>query len=240
MKNKIIQLRYVTHVLYHKLYCCWKTKGLKYFAVLTAVVLLWEKDFNFHIELKNNSDYKIINPIKNDSLFGVKNSYKPNKNKILIDDRKVTKKEKRYLNYIENHFLLAQQEMELYDIPASIKLAQGLLETNGGASKLAVNCNNHFGIKCFSRKCKKGHCLNFSDDSHKDFFKKYKSVKESYRAHSVFLKKERYKKLFSFREKDYKSWAYELKRAGYATDKKYPEKLIALIEKYKLYQFDVP
>ena len=128
--------------------------------------------------------------------------------------------------------------MKKYGIPASITLAQGLLESNAGASKLARLNNNHFGIKCFSRNCKPGHCSNYTDDSHKDFFRKYKGAKESYRAHSLFLQRSRYKHLHQLGTKNYKDWAHGLRKAGYATDKKYAPKLIKLIEVLKLDKYD--
>lgn len=146
-------------------------------------------------------------------------------------------REKR-LNYVEQYAAVAQAEMKKYGIPASIKLAQGLVETNAGDSKLAVQNHNHFGIKCFSKSCKKGHCSNFSDDTHKDFFRNYDTVWESYRAHSLMLQNPRYRHLFELEPTDYKGWAYGLKAAGYATDKKYAEKLVELIEDLKLYEHD--
>lgn len=141
-------------------------------------------------------------------------------------------------DYVKKYAPVAQKEMKKFGIPASIKLAQGLLESNAGESKLAIQNNNHFGIKCFSKKCKKGHCSNFTDDSHKDFFKKYDSPKSSYRAHSEFLQKDRYKHLKEFGTNDYQSWAYGLKEAGYATDKRYAGKLIRIIEALELYEYD--
>lgn len=139
--------------------------------------------------------------------------------------------------YIKRYKDVARVEMKKYGIPASITLAQGLVESRAGNSKLAVQNNNHFGIKCFSKKCEKGHCTNHFDDNHKDFFRKYNSVWESFRAHSQLLEKDRYKKLKTY-GKDYKKWAKGLKKAGYATDKRYDKKLIATIQKYKLYQYD--
>jgi flagellum-specific peptidoglycan hydrolase FlgJ len=138
--------------------------------------------------------------------------------------------------YIERFASVAQKEMQKFGIPASIKLAQGLLESQAGKSPLAVKNNNHFGIKCFSKTCKKGHCSNFSDDSHKDFFRVYTSAWESYRAHSEFLQKDRYKHLQE--KKHYKDWANGLQEAGYATDPQYAEKLIRLIESLDLQQYD--
>lgn len=141
-------------------------------------------------------------------------------------------------DYVNRFSSVAVAEMKKYSIPASITLAQGLLESNAGQSRLAVNNNNHFGIKCFARNCKQGHCSNHSDDSHKDFFRKYKSVWESYRAHSLFLQRSRYQHLRKIPRSDYKSWAKGLSKAGYATDKKYADKLITLIENMKLHRFD--
>ena len=92
-------------------------------------------------------------------------------------------------------------------------------------------------MKCFSRKCKKGHCSNFTDDSHKDFFRIYKNSWSSYRAHSKLLQGKRYRHLKRY-GKDYKKWAFGLRKAGYATDKKYAEKLIAIIEAMHLDEFD--
>lgn len=140
--------------------------------------------------------------------------------------------------YVKRFAKVAQTEMTKFGIPASIVLAQGLLESNAGDSQLAVKNNNHFGIKCFSRSCHKGHCSNFTDDSHKDFFRIYQSPWESYRAHSYLLSAPRYKKLYQLGRTDYKDWAVELKKAGYATDKHYGEKLINLIEELNLHQYD--
>lgn len=148
------------------------------------------------------------------------------------------KKREKQLAYIKRFAKVAQTEMEKYGIPASITLAQGLLESNVGESRLSVRNNNHFGVKCFSRSCGKGHCSNFTDDSHKDFFRKYGSAWESYRAHSKMLGNKRYRGLKKLGTKDYKNWSKGLKKAGYATDKRYAEKLINLIERLELYRFD--
>jgi flagellum-specific peptidoglycan hydrolase FlgJ len=141
-------------------------------------------------------------------------------------------------DYLEEFGDVAIKEMHDYGIPASITLAQGLLESNAGDSRLAVDANNHFGIKCFSKSCKKGHCKNYTDDTHKDFFRVYKNVWESYRAHSLFLQRDRYKHLLKLKKTDYKGWAHGLKKAGYATDKRYAYKLINIIEALKLYEYD--
>ena len=145
------------------------------------------------------------------------------------------KASQQQINYIQRFAKVAKSEMDKYGIPASIKLAQGLLESQAGASKLATKNNNHFGIKCFSKNCKKGHCTNFSDDSHKDFFKVFDTAWASYRAHSELLQTNRYKHLL---HQDYTTWAKGLSAAGYATDPEYSQKLLELIETLELHRYD--
>jgi len=142
-------------------------------------------------------------------------------------------------DYVARFAPVAVAEMRKYGIPASVILAQGILESNAGDSKLALNTNNHFGIKCFSNRCKKGHCVNFTDETHKDFFVRYANVWSSYRDHSKFLKNSRrYAHLFKLGPGDYRGWAKGLAKAGYATDKNYAEKLLALIQNLQLYTYD--
>lgn len=142
-------------------------------------------------------------------------------------------------DYVDKYAPLAIAEMQQAGIPASITLAQGLLESNAGESKLSRKTNNHFGVKCFSKRCKPGHCANFTDDSHKDFFVKYTNAKGSYRAHSQFLKKgSRYRELFELDATDYRGWARGLAQAGYATDPQYGDKLIAIIQTLGLEKLD--
>lgn len=145
---------------------------------------------------------------------------------------------RKALAYIDRFKMVAKVEMEKFGIPASIKMAQAILESNVGKSQLSLNHNNHFGLKCFSKVCSKGHCSNMSDDHHKDFFRNYQSSWESWRDHSKFLNNERYLHLQNFGN-DYKKWAEGLQKAGYATDKNYSSKLIKLIEKYRLYELDI-
>ena len=142
-------------------------------------------------------------------------------------------------NYIKRFAPIAIVERNKYGIPASIKIAQGLLETDAGKSRLSAKHNNHFGIKCFSTKCAKGHCTNLTDDSHKDFFRNFPTSWDSYRGHSLLLQKKRYRHLQEIPVSDYKNWAKGLKAAGYATDKKYAEKLILIIEFFGLDQLDI-
>jgi len=136
--------------------------------------------------------------------------------------------------YIRRFSATAVAEMKAFGIPASITIAQGLLETRAGQSALATKANNHFGIKCFSRNCKKGHCTNFTDDTHKDFFIKYPSAWASFRAHSKLLRSGRYAGIHG----DYRDWAIGLKRAGYATAPNYSESLIRLVRLYGLDRLD--
>jgi uncharacterized FlgJ-related protein len=142
-------------------------------------------------------------------------------------------------DYIERFAPVAIAEMKRFGIPASISLAQGLVESRAGHSTLAKRNNNHFGIKCFSRKCQKGHCSNHTDDTHKDFFRIFKSPWDSWRSHSQMLANGRYAQLKKHGH-DYKAWAEGLKALGYATDKRYDSKLIGMIEKYQLSRYDQP
>lgn len=141
------------------------------------------------------------------------------------------------LQYIKKYAPLAVLEMHKYNIPASVTLAQGILESGNGRSQLASKSNNHFGIKCHVGW--KGQKVYHDDDEKGECFRKYKYVETSYKDHSEFLSgRRRYANLFKLRKSDYKGWAKGLKKAGYATDKKYPKKLIKIIEEYKLYEFD--
>ena len=139
--------------------------------------------------------------------------------------------------YINKYKAVAIRHMGKHGIPASISLAQGLIESRAGTSSLAVANNNHFGMKCFARSCKKGHCSNFTDDTSKDFFKKYKTPYDSWEAHALLISSGRYLKLKKH-GRDYRKWAYGLKAVGYATDRKYAEKLIGIIERYNLNKYD--
>ncbi|WP_313791302.1 glucosaminidase domain-containing protein [Lacinutrix neustonica] len=127
--------------------------------------------------------------------------------------------------------------MRNYGVPASITLAQGILESASGKGRLSMEANNHFGIKCHTGWT--GAKIYHDDDASQECFRKYKNSKYSFRDHSLFLKeRKRYSELFKLQKDDYKAWARGLRAAGYATDRKYPEKLISLIERYQLYRFD--
>ena len=140
--------------------------------------------------------------------------------------------------YIETFAETAQLEMLGYGIPASITLAQGLLESGYGKGELAMKTNNHFGIKC--HKGWQGDYDFHDDDEKGECFRKYNHPMYSFRDHSEFLtSRSRYEFLFDLRPTDYKSWAKGLRKAGYATDPKYPQKLIYLIEKHGLHKYDL-
>ena len=139
-------------------------------------------------------------------------------------------------DYIERYKSIAIAEMDKYGIPASITLAQGLLESGNGNGTLARLANNHFGIKCNSDW--RGKTILQDDDQKDDCFRVYNSAEESFRDHSEFLQRKRYAALFELDKDDYKGWAYGLKQAGYATNPRYPELLISLVERYNLDRYD--
>lgn len=145
--------------------------------------------------------------------------------------------DKYTLAYIRKYAPIAVKEMHEYKIPASITLAQGILESSRGRSELALKSNNHFGIKCHTGWT--GERVYHDDDEKGECFRKYVYPETSYNDHSLFLtQRRRYAFLFDYNIKNYKKWAYGLRKAGYATDKKYPAKLLKIIKDYKLYEFD--
>ena len=140
-------------------------------------------------------------------------------------------------DYVAEYKDIAMGNMKKYGIPASIILAQGILESGAGKGDLAVSANNHFGIKC--HKDWLGESVRHDDDAAQECFRKYPEAAESYRDHALFLVgKNRYATLFTYEKDDYKAWAKGLRAAGYATDPKYPDKLISYIERYNLHQYD--
>ncbi|MBQ5583097.1 MAG: glucosaminidase domain-containing protein [Bacteroidales bacterium] len=142
-----------------------------------------------------------------------------------------------YQKYVEKYADIAVKEMKRTGVPASITLAQGLLESRAGLSPLAADGNNHFGIKCHNDW--DGKKMYHDDDANNECFRVYKSAEESFKNHSDFLRgRDRYKSLFELPQDDYKAWAHGLKEAGYATDPRYAHKLIKLIEDYELYEYD--
>lgn len=166
-----------------------------------------------------------------------------NENKEVVvktEENKEVTVPKTYANdtekYIDIYKEIAQNEMRLYNIPASITLAQGILESASGKGRLSIEANNHFGIKCHEWT---GAKIYHDDDKKQECFRKYNDAKYSFRDHSLFLtERKRYSNLFNLKKEDYKGWAKGLRSAGYATDRKYPEKLISLIERYNLHNLD--
>ena len=140
-------------------------------------------------------------------------------------------------NYVNNYKGIAISNMKNFGIPASIILAQGILESGAGKGSLALKANNHFGIKCHAGWT--GESVNHDDDSDQECFRKYNDPVDSYKDHALFLtSRSRYAHLFNLQKGDYEAWARGLRASGYATDPKYPEKLISYIEKYNLHQYD--
>ncbi|MDB4236608.1 glucosaminidase domain-containing protein [Flavobacteriaceae bacterium] len=204
---------------------------IKFFFGVLCILFLASCSSSRKISTKKNNNVKVVkNPIN--KLPSVRQQQHVKKlekgNKSL---------NKHTLQYIKKYAPLAVLEMHKYDIPASITLAQGILESGNGRSQLASKSNNHFGIKCHTGW--KGQKVYHDDDEKGECFRKYKFVETSYKDHSEFLSgRRRYANLFKLRKSDYKGWAKGLKKAGYATDKNYPKKLIKIIETYGLYEFD--
>ena len=204
---------------------------IKFFFGVLCILFLASCSSSRKISTKKNNNVKVVkNPIN--KLPSVRQQQHVKKlekgNKSL---------NKHTLQYIKKYAPLAVLEMHKYNIPASVTLAQGILESGNGRSQLASKSNNHFGIKCHTGW--KGAKVYHDDDEKGECFRKYKYVETSYKDHSEFLSgRRRYASLFKLRKSDYKGWAKGLKKAGYATDKKYPKKLIKIIEEYKLYEFD--
>ncbi len=176
--------------------------------------------------------------LKNNKQYKSKKNQKSIKQSSVIEneDQKMTSFDRAEL-YIKTYSSVAKSEMNKYGIPASITLAQGLLESGMGIGYLAKNANNHFGIKC--HKNWKGGRIYYDDDEKGECFRVYLNPLESYYDHSIFLKdRSRYSFLFDLKSNDYVGWAKGLKKAGYATDPKYSTKLISLIERYNLSRFD--
>jgi len=237
LQKLFVALKYRFFKMLDKLFEDIEVPWLKIIAVLLVGYIAMKKDFQFNMSF--NSPFSIFTDDQNDTNEYAKattfsaiesNPYAPISPKTL--------QEKKAIAFIEKYKETAIAEMKKFGIPASIKMAQAIIESRAGESMLAVKNNNYFGMKCFSSKCKKGHCTNATDDHHKDFFRKYKTVQESWRAHSSLISQGRYAKLSHYGN-DYKKWATGLKKAGYATDKNYAKKLINTIEKYNLYQLDM-
>jgi flagellum-specific peptidoglycan hydrolase FlgJ len=187
----------------------------------------------------NEEDIKLLESLENAKEVAESTPEKPvyKKTEVLEATSKVKVTKIMVTNYIEKYKTIAKANMATYGIPASIILAQGILESGSGKGSLSLLANNHFGIKCKTEWT--GPSVFFDDDTEQECFRKYESGEESYSDHANFLKnRPYYTSLFDLQKDDYKSWSYGLKQAGYATDPKYPVKLIAIIERYNLNQFD--
>ena len=202
---------------------------------LTSVFLIFTLIFNScasakKVKIKVSSN--VAKPTENILAKSTETQIKP------LESYKKLSVAERVDRYVKTYAEVAQQEMKSYDIPASITLAQGILESGMGDSRLATQANNHFGIKC--HKEWKGRRIYHDDDKKGECFRVYKDPRKSYRDHSLFLtSRSRYDFLFDIKKNDYKAWAKGLKKAGYATDPKYPDKLISLIERYRLDRYDL-
>lgn len=192
------------------------------------------------ITKKGKSGTKTVAKTAKDKVETSKDKVENKTVEIVKSKRKAKVSSKVFANatelYIDTYKDVAQEEMQLYNIPASITLAQGILESGSGKGRLSVEANNHFGIKCHNWT---GVKIYHDDDEAQECFRKYNNAKYSFRDHSLFLTgRKRYQNLFKLNPKDYQGWAKGLRAAGYATDKKYPEKLISIIERYDLYRYD--
>lgn len=160
-----------------------------------------------------------------------------NSTEILEATTRVKVTNQMILDYIDSYKEIAKSNMSKSGIPASITLGQAILESGAGTGPLSVKANNHFGIKCHKEWT--GPSIRYTDDEENECFRKYEKPEESFADHSYFLSsRPRYAVLFALGKDDYKSWAKGLKLAGYATDPKYPDKLIGLIERFQLQKYD--
>lgn len=210
---------------------------------------------------KKNANFKLWQPITFFILFISLNSCGGSK-KVIVERQKITVKreevkstitlekkvkpkvpiknitnKEKIIAYIELYYPIAQKEMKYFGIPASITLAQGILESGMGYGRLATDANNHFGIKC--HRDWNGKRIYHDDDEEGECFRVYKDPENSFRDHSLFLRdRSRYAFLFDIKTNHYRAWAKGLKKAGYATDPKYPDKLISLVERFDLTRFD--
>ncbi len=176
----------------------------------------------------------IVKPTTSNS---VKQEQKNNESEVIVSTSKTVVTNDVIKLYVSQFKDIAMGNMKMYGIPASIILAQGILESGAGRGELAKSSNNHFGIKCHVGWT--GESVKHDDDSAQECFRKYNNPSESFKDHALFLTgRSRYSKLFGLSKGDYKAWAKGLRAAGYATDPKYPDKLISYIERYSLHQYD--
>ena len=211
------------------LICCNATKPV---IVITKKAPVKPKSEIVQYSKKNNSR----NPVRTKS--GTSSSAKKNnESEVIVSTSKTTVTNDVIRLYIYQFKDVAMSNMKNYGIPASIILAQGILESGAGKGDLALRSNNHFGIKCHAGW--NGESVNHDDDAAQECFRKYDNPSESFKDHALFLTgRSRYAELFALSKNDYKAWARGLRAAGYATDPKYPDKLISYIERYGLNEYD--
>jgi len=186
---------------------------------------------------KTNKSVTARKPITTKKPASTTNSNSNGRQEVIESTSKTVVYSDVVFNYVDDFKDIAKGNMKTYGIPASIILAQGILESGAGRGELAKNSNNHFGIKCHTGWT--GETVHHDDDADQECFRKYKDPAESYKDHALFLTgRSRYASLFELEKDDYEAWAKGLRKAGYATDPKYPEKLIGYIERYNLHQYD--
>lgn len=187
------------------------------------------------IKKTNISSANATNPILSNP---VKKEQSNRETEVIVSTSKTVVTNDVVVAYVSQFKDIAMGNMRNYGIPASIILAQGILESGAGRGDLALNANNHFGIKCHEGWT--GESVKHDDDAAQECFRKYNNPSESFKDHALFLTgRSRYSKLFGFSKGDYKAWAKGLRVAGYATDPRYPDKLISYIERYQLHQYDI-
>ncbi|MDR6966948.1 flagellum-specific peptidoglycan hydrolase FlgJ [Flavobacterium arsenatis] len=186
---------------------------------------------------KTNKSVATKKPVTTKKPVATTNSNSNGRQEVIESTSKTVVYSDVVFNYVNDFKDIAKGNMKTYGIPASIILAQGILESGAGRGELAKNSNNHFGIKCHTGWT--GETVHHDDDAAQECFRKYKDPAESYKDHALFLTgRSRYASLFQLEKDDYEAWAKGLRKAGYATDPKYPEKLIGYIERYNLHQYD--
>ncbi len=214
---------------------------IKKLLYLFTIILLFgcgsSNKYVYTSKKKPTTTKRTVNTTKK-STIPVRNAAPKRATETMISTSKTTVYTDVVFAYVDDFKHIAKNNMKEYGIPASITLAQGILESGAGRGDLAMRSNNHFGIKCHTGWT--GEKVYHDDDAEQECFRKYKDPAESYKDHSLFLtSRSRYSSLFKLGKDDYEAWARGLRKAGYATDPNYPEKLIGYIERYNLHQYDM-
>lgn len=207
------------------------------FLIFLTVAFLASCGTNKKVPRKIPKKKEIVKPVSKDAPVIVERTDETRPATTVIEPPANASYEEIVQIYIQNFKEVVKEEMLLYGIPASIKMAQGILESGAGKGSLTSRSNNHFGIKCHQGWT--GESVRHDDDEIQECFRKYNDPRYSFRDHSLFLtSRPRYSNLFKLKKDDYRGWAKGLRQAGYATDPKYPDKLINIIERYELYKLD--